>query len=115
MSNYFYYKLDQSQVDAYLSEVIDYDQLESTVTERFMSEYGYNLNRMNLTKCCMHFLQGLPSWINHEFFDVDILLDDRLYNLTPDQIYQLDCYADLIDRYWLKMGVALSKLIKAGV
>ena len=115
MSNYFYYKLDQSQVDAYLSEVIDYDQLESTVTERFMSEYGYNLNRMNLTKCCMHFLQGLPSWIDLDCYNVDILGDDRLYNLTPDQIDQLDDEHILIDQYWLKLGIALSKLIKAGV
>ena len=92
--------------DAYLESVIDYDQLEGSVSEHVVLEYQWRIDQCGKVKACQDYVQGLPSWINNAFTNYDILKE--FYKLSDADIDFVDTYI-LIDHYWDYLGRSLSK------
>ncbi len=84
--------------------------------ETFESEYGYEVKRIGLQKALRSYLQGLPSTINHEFSNYEILklLVDWGY-LSQSEVDNYDHATvakqakvdNVLNNYWKALAMAL--------
>lgn len=104
-----------------LEERREYDNIPDTVSdlqligEVFNSEYGFRVKQVGLNKACKDYVQSLPSWLNHEFYNHAILELDIMQHLPANikkkkDEEERDYLA--VDYYWNKLGTALAVIIE---
>ena len=75
----------------------------------FMSEYGYNLKRMSEWEALTEWLSGLPSCINIDFANYDIIERAKKYGSLAPGASDKD-QDKLLSNYWDFMANKLIKL-----
>ena len=77
----------------------------------FISEYGFNIERYGFKGAVKEWLQGLPSCINIDFYNCDIIARAKLYGkITKDADEKREDL--LLARYWDYMAMRVIELFK---
>lgn len=74
----------------------------------FLSEYGFNIGRLGVSKASKEYLMGLPSVLNYPFSNYDIIvwMEEKAGQKIPE-----DYYTDAVEIYWSRLGGAFGVLV----
>lgn len=87
----------------------NYDAQSNTPAKVFFSEYGWCVEQRGLMNACKDYLQGLPSWLNHEFYTFEIikLFESGVLLCVTDSILANDDKLEIY--YWNELALAMAR------
>ena len=116
------YKTIEKKYEQYILENLDfsdYDISEDKIkTDRlklvalrniFINEYGFHLNRMGKAKVLKNWLKGLPSCINIDFYNHDIIKRAKVYGSLPENATKKE-ENKFLDKYWIYIAMRISSM-----
>lgn len=116
------FKTIEKKYEQYILEGLDFDGYdipkEKTKTDRlklitlhnvFYSEYGFNVERIGRANALKEWLQGLPSCVDIDFYNHDIIKRAKEYGSLPQDATEKQ-EDKLLEKYWYYMAMRISSL-----